>query len=106
MAEPAADTAALLDGVDAALGRVEALPPDCRETALDAVSELLALYGEGWRRAMRLVRERSGPNVAARLADDDLIRHLLAIHGLDGARPAGDPAPLVQLEGVPARAGQ
>lgn len=91
--------------VEAALEAVESLPEASREVALDALQELLALYGDAlWRVLERLggTSERVDP---ARLAEDELIGHLLMVHGLhplgfeDPAEVPGAPGgpPLVQI---------
>jgi Fe-S cluster biogenesis protein NfuA len=60
------------------LAAVEALPPVARETALEAVSALLDLYGEALGRlAVRMPAET--------LAGDELVSHLLMVHGLHPA---------------------
>jgi Fe-S cluster biogenesis protein NfuA len=65
--------------VEALLDRLDALPdPAARETATAAVQALLALYGEGLGRVV----ERVGPAQARALADDELVAHLLLLHGL------------------------
>lgn len=67
--------------VEQSLEAIEALPDGPRRTALDAVTALVELYGEGWARALgHLERERSGS--AAALIEDELVAHLLMIHGL------------------------
>ena len=65
--------------VEALLGELESLPdPAARSTAMQALQALLALYGEGLERVL----ERSGPVQARALAEDELIGHLLLLHGL------------------------
>src|SRR6185436_20881762 len=66
--------------VEALLDRLDALPDAAaRETATATVQALLALYGEGLGRIV----ERIGPAQARALAaDDELIAHLLLLHGL------------------------
>jgi hypothetical protein len=94
----------LVARVEVALGAVEALPTEARECALDALAELLALYGEGWRRALAVIAARSGPNAVDRLVADELVGHLLMVHGLHPDQRALATAPaqpgpqLVQLE--------
>ena len=67
--------------VEEALASVEGLAPAPRETALAAVAALVELYGEGWARALARL-ERACPDAAAFLAEDELLGHLLMIHGL------------------------
>lgn len=67
--------------VEEALEELEGLPADPRRTALDAVASLVELYGEGWARALgRLAGE--WPGAVEALAEDELVSHLLLIHGL------------------------
>ncbi|MEV5408867.1 NifU family protein [Thermopolyspora sp. NPDC052614] len=62
--------------IDALLDRVGGLPD--AEPAVELVRELLDLYGEALSRVLDAGDER----LAARLADDDLVGHLLALHDL------------------------
>jgi Fe-S cluster biogenesis protein NfuA len=65
--------------IEALLDRLDALPDTAaRETATATVQALLALYGEG----LRTVVERLGPAQARMLAEDELVAHLLLLHGL------------------------
>jgi Fe-S cluster biogenesis protein NfuA len=65
--------------IEALLDRLDALPdPAARETATATVQALVALYGEGLGRVV----ERVGPAQARALADDELVAHLLLLHGL------------------------
>ncbi len=65
--------------IEALLDRLDALPDAAaRETATETVQALLELYGDGLRRVV----ERLGPAQARALADDDLVAHLLLLHGL------------------------
>lgn len=64
-----------------ALEAIEGLPSGPRRTALDAVTHLLALYGEGWARALGRL-EALHPGGAAALAEDELVGHLLMVHDL------------------------
>ncbi|HSD81286.1 MAG TPA: NifU family protein [Solirubrobacteraceae bacterium] len=66
----------LVARVEGALEDVEALPGRARETAMDAVRALLDLYGEGLARVL----EHTG--AAGALAGDELVAHLLLLHGL------------------------
>ncbi len=67
-----AETEALLD-------RLDALPDvAARETATATVQALVALYGEGLGR----MAERLGPAQVRALAEDELVAHLLLLHGL------------------------
>lgn len=70
-----------VERVEAALEALEGLPAAPRETALEAVGALVDLYGEGWARALALLGDAC-PGGGDALADDELIGHLLMIHGL------------------------
>ncbi|GLZ12932.1 hypothetical protein Acsp04_31670 [Actinomadura sp. NBRC 104425] len=74
----AAERLALLERL---LARLEQTPGPTAETALDAVAVLTEVYGE----ALARVLDRTGPGPAAALADDELVGHLLALHGLHPA---------------------
>lgn len=97
--------------VEALLDRLDALPdPQAREAATATVQALLELYGEGLGR----IAERVGPAQARVLAEDELVAHLLLLHGLhpvpveqrvrealDGVRPyLGSHGGDVELLGV------
>ena len=97
--------------VEELLERVEALPDaTAREVALDTVQALLELYGEGLGRIVNTV----GPQQTQVLAGDELVEHLLLLHGvhpvsveqrvrdaLDGVRPyLGSHGGDVELLGV------
>jgi Fe-S cluster biogenesis protein NfuA/nitrite reductase/ring-hydroxylating ferredoxin subunit len=65
--------------IEALLDEVETLAdPAARETTIALVQELLELYGEGLARVV----ERADDELLARLADDELVGHLLLLHGL------------------------
>src|SRR3954447_15082750 len=58
--------------IDALLDDVAALPdPAARDTALELVQALVAMYGEGLARVLGGARE-----------EDDLVAHLMLLHGL------------------------
>ena len=67
--------------VEGALEALEGLPAGPRGTALEAVAALVELYGEGWARALEAV-EAACPGASASLAGDELVGHLLMVHGL------------------------
>ena len=67
--------------VEQAIAHLEGLPPAQRETALAAFAALVELYGEAWARALDHL-ERTSPDALAGLAADELVGHLLMIHGL------------------------
>ena len=75
------DDAAVADRLtrlDDALGRLERTPGATAETALDAVTMLTEVYGEALARTVA----RLPGDAAASLPDDELVGHLLALHGL------------------------
>ena len=64
--------------LEARLARLEALPESGpRELAMQAVQGLMDLYGAGLARILELA-----PETASRLAEDELVAHLLLLHGL------------------------
>jgi Fe-S cluster biogenesis protein NfuA len=64
--------------VEALLEAVDALPdPAARETAMDLVQALLDVYGEGLARIVA-----AGNGLVDELARDELVSHLLLLHGL------------------------
>lgn len=67
---------------EAMLARVEELPEGARETALDTVQVLVELYGEA------LARLLHGPDLLAFAREDELLSHLLVLHGLHPADAA------------------
>jgi Fe-S cluster biogenesis protein NfuA len=63
--------------VEALLDEVDGFDPAARDTATELVQALLDLYGEG------LARIAAGaPDAVAELAGDELVAHLLLLHGL------------------------
>jgi Fe-S cluster biogenesis protein NfuA/nitrite reductase/ring-hydroxylating ferredoxin subunit len=68
--------------LDALLERVEALPEPARATAAEAVQALVDLYGDALGRMVERTRAVAGADAAAALADDELLEHLLLLHGL------------------------
>ncbi len=95
---------------DELLERVESTPGPTTEAAVEVVQTLAEIYGEALARILDLVE----PELAGRLADDELLSHLMVLHdvhpepverraarAVDGLRPAvrergGD----VELTGV------
>ncbi|TME42075.1 MAG: NifU family protein [Chloroflexi bacterium] len=64
--------------LEARLAQVEALPDaGAREVAVDAIQGLLGVYGAGLARILELA-----PELAPRLGEDELVSHLLLLHGL------------------------
>ncbi|MFI7416787.1 NifU family protein [Nonomuraea sp. NPDC049684] len=72
--------ARLLERLEETLGRLESTPGPTAETALDAVAILAEVYGEALARVMD--RAPAGSAVAAALADDELLGHLLVLHDI------------------------
>ena len=70
--------------VEERLGVVEALPdPAARAAAMDAVRAVLDLYGEGLARFVEHVSARDADgSLAAAVAADPVVSHLLLVHGL------------------------
>ena len=67
--------------VERALETLEGLPAAPRETALRAVGALVELYGEAFRRVLG----RLSTDTVGELAGDELVGHLLLVHGLHPA---------------------
>jgi Fe-S cluster biogenesis protein NfuA len=53
-----------------------------RDTATELVQALLDLYGEGLARIVERIAQRDDGTLAAELAGDELVAHLLLLHGL------------------------
>ena len=69
----------LIGQVEALLGELESLAdPSARDTALETVQAVLELYGSGLERIVESV----GPLQATTLASDELVGHLMLLHGL------------------------
>jgi Fe-S cluster biogenesis protein NfuA/nitrite reductase/ring-hydroxylating ferredoxin subunit len=69
--------------VEELLGEIESLPdPAGRDKATGVVQAVLELYGEGLERIVERVAERDDGELAAALAGDELVAHLLLLHGL------------------------
>jgi hypothetical protein len=65
--------------LDELLDRVEQIPGPTSDAALEAIHTLTEVYGEALGRVMAL----APPDLAARLVEDELVGHLLLLHGLD-----------------------
>jgi Fe-S cluster biogenesis protein NfuA/nitrite reductase/ring-hydroxylating ferredoxin subunit len=69
--------------VERLLEQLEALPdPVARATTTEVVQALLDLYGEGLERIVDVVAAQDDGTMAQALGDDDLVAHLLLLHGL------------------------
>lgn len=69
--------------VEGLLEQLETLPdPAARETATEVVQALLDLYGEGLGRIVAVIAARDDGTLAEALGADELIAHLLLLHGL------------------------
>jgi Fe-S cluster biogenesis protein NfuA/nitrite reductase/ring-hydroxylating ferredoxin subunit len=69
----------LIGQVEALLGELESVgDPSARDTALETVQAVLELYGSGLERIV----ESIGPLQATTLASDELVGHLMLLHGL------------------------
>ena len=69
--------------IEALLEEVESLDPSCRDIAGELVQELVELYGDGLGRIVEVVAARDADGALAReLAADELVSHLLLLHGL------------------------
>ena len=107
--------------LDALLERLEQLPDaTARATAVGALRCLLELYGEALDRILDVIARFGGDGALAALAQDELVAHLLLLHGLhpepletrvqralDGVRPYlrshGGDVELLALDGDLAR---
>src|SRR5205823_13418817 len=73
----------LVANVERLLDEIEGLAdPVAREQATEIVRALLELYGAGLERIVEEVATRDDGQIAAVLADDELVSHLLLLHGL------------------------
>jgi Fe-S cluster biogenesis protein NfuA len=96
---PATDAGDRVARIEALLEALESMPdPAARGTATEVVQAVLDLYGEGLARLVDHVAEHDDGQIAAAVADDELVSHLLLLHGLH-------PVPLLErvqgaLDGV------
>jgi Fe-S cluster biogenesis protein NfuA len=69
--------------VERLLEAVEGLPDAAaRDTATELAQALLGLYGEGLERIVEVLAQNDDGALARALADDELVAHLLLVHGL------------------------
>ncbi len=83
LTEARAAPAQLVADVERLLERLDELPEDpAREVAADLLAALLALYGAGLERIVDEIAARDDGSIAAALAGDELVAHVLMLHGL------------------------
>jgi Fe-S cluster biogenesis protein NfuA/nitrite reductase/ring-hydroxylating ferredoxin subunit len=76
-------TPALVATVERRLEQIDRLPDAAtRETATETVQALLDLYGAGLERMVEEIALRDDGELARALAEDELVSHLLLLHGL------------------------
>ncbi len=68
--------------IERLLGEIESLDEPARSLATDTVQALLEVYGEGLGRIVGFVDEAGGREAGEELAEDELVSHLLLLHGL------------------------
>ncbi len=74
---------ALVADVERLLEEVDGLPdPIARQKATEVVQALLELYGAGLERIVQEIAARDDGQLAQVLAEDELVAHLLLLHGL------------------------
>jgi Fe-S cluster biogenesis protein NfuA/nitrite reductase/ring-hydroxylating ferredoxin subunit len=77
------DPRELVAELERLLAELDALvDPVARTTATEVVQALLELYGAGLERIVEEIAVRDDDELAAALADDELVAHLLLLHGL------------------------
>jgi Fe-S cluster biogenesis protein NfuA/nitrite reductase/ring-hydroxylating ferredoxin subunit len=69
--------------IETLLGEIESFEdPDARARTAEMVQTLLELYGEGLRRIVESVADLGSKELEDALLDDELVSHLLLLHGL------------------------
>ncbi|MBV8986475.1 MAG: hypothetical protein JO248_18755 [Acidimicrobiia bacterium] len=91
-----AEARALVERTEAALARLDTLPADAAEVAVDALGSLVTLYGE----ALSRVAAAFGVEV---LTADELVRHLLVLHEIIPDDSAGDDSSFIPVETIGVR---
>ena len=98
----------LLANLDETLGQLEQMPGRTAELALSAVETLTEVYGEALRRVVAAATRR--PELLDAYTGDELLRHLLLLHGIHpdpvearAARAVDDLAPQLRLQGATAQ---
>lgn len=75
------DAVWLTGRAEAALEAIDGLPGTARDVANAAVAAVVEVYGEGLGRVVDLIASQA-PELAGPMADDELVSHLLLLHGL------------------------
>lgn len=87
-ARPDEEVRAAVARLNGLLEKVERLPdPLSRAAATEALQCVLELYGEGLLRIVETVARHDEGSIAAELAEDELVSHLLLLHGLHPLPP-------------------
>jgi Fe-S cluster biogenesis protein NfuA/nitrite reductase/ring-hydroxylating ferredoxin subunit len=69
--------------IDGLLEELDNLPEEpARTTALETVQALVLLYGDGLSRIVKLAADANGPLLMEALSRDEVVGHLLLVHGL------------------------
>lgn len=76
-----AEVVAALEAVESAIAALGVLPPAAATAANEALTAVVRVYGEGLRRLMAEL-DGEGPGAVERAVGDELIAHLLLLHGL------------------------
>ncbi len=77
------ETRVLVADVERLLEEVDGLPdPSARQKTTEVVQALLELYGAGLERIVQEIAARDDGQLAQVLAEDELVAHLLLLHGL------------------------
>ncbi|HYZ57213.1 MAG TPA: NifU family protein [Streptosporangiaceae bacterium] len=84
---PDEEVRALIGRLDTLLGQIEEATGPVAETAIEAVEALTEVYGTALARVMALAS--SAPEVVSSLAGDELLHHLLILHGIH-PQPVGE----------------
>jgi Fe-S cluster biogenesis protein NfuA/nitrite reductase/ring-hydroxylating ferredoxin subunit len=80
---PEQDPRELVADVERRLEAIETLPDaEARQAAIDGVRALVELYGAGLARIVEEIAARDDGALARALSDDELVAHLLLLHGL------------------------
>lgn len=87
---PDEDVEELLGRLETLLDRLERATGPVAELAAETVEGLALMYGTALARVVALAGERA-PDLVASLVQDELMHHLLALHGLH-PQPARFPA--------------